>query len=36
LPFKVFKQMVHHPLTDKGISQFKADWAKATAEAAKR
>jgi transaldolase len=35
LPFKVFQQMVHHPLTDKGIAQFKADWAKATAEAAK-
>jgi transaldolase len=35
LPFKVFQQMVHHPLTDKGISQFKADWAKATAEATK-
>jgi transaldolase len=31
LPFKVFQQMVHHPLTDKGISQFKADWAEATA-----
>jgi transaldolase len=36
LPFKVFQQMVHHPLTDKGISQFKADWAAATAETAKR
>jgi transaldolase len=36
LPFKVFQQMVHHPLTDKGIAQFKADWATATAEAAKR
>jgi transaldolase len=29
LPFKVFQQMVHHPLTDKGIVQFKADWEKA-------
>jgi transaldolase len=29
LPFKVFQQMIHHPLTDKGIVQFKADWAKA-------
>jgi len=29
LPFKVLQQMVHHPLTDKGIAQFKADWAKA-------
>src|SRR4249920_4044007 len=26
LPFKVLQQMVHHPLTDKGIVQFKADW----------
>src|SRR3954453_22507520 len=29
LPFKVLKQMVHHPLTDSGIVQFKADWEKA-------
>jgi len=29
VPFKVLQQMVHHPLTDKGIVQFKADWAKA-------
>jgi transaldolase len=39
LPFKVFQQMVHHPLTDKGIVQFKRDWeaARATAdESAKR
>lgn len=34
LPFKVFEQMVHHPLTDKGIAQFKSDWAKAQAELA--
>ena len=26
LPFKVFGQMVHHPLTDKGIVQFRKDW----------
>ena len=26
--------MVHHPLTDRGIELFKADWAKATKEAA--
>ncbi len=26
LPFKVFQQMIHHPLTDKGIAQFRADW----------
>ena len=32
LPFKVLQQMVHHPLTDKGIAQFKADWTKARAE----
>jgi len=34
LPFKVFQQMVHHPLTDKGIVQFKADWQKAHEAAA--
>jgi transaldolase len=26
LPFKVLQQMVHHPLTDKGIIQFRKDW----------
>jgi transaldolase len=26
LPMKVLQQMVHHPLTDKGIVQFKKDW----------
>ena len=26
LPFKVFQQMVRHPLTDKGIVQFRSDW----------
>lgn len=31
LPFKVFQQMVRHPLTDKGIAQFKADWEAARA-----
>ena len=31
LPFKVFTQMVRHPLTDKGIAQFKADWEAARA-----
>jgi transaldolase len=36
VPFKILQQMVHHPLTDKGIDQFKADWKKArTAAAAK-
>jgi transaldolase len=29
LPFKVLQQMVHHPLTDSGIKQFRADWDKA-------
>lgn len=29
IPFKVFNQLVHHPLTDKGLAQFIAD-AKAT------
>lgn len=27
LPFKVLKQMIHHPLTDKGNAAFLADWA---------
>jgi len=36
LPFKVLQQMIHHPLTDKGIATFKADWAKAKAEMAAR
>jgi transaldolase len=34
VPFKVLQQMVHHPLTDKGIVQFKADWEKAHQTAA--
>jgi len=34
LPYKVFAQMVHHPLTDKGIVQFKRDWEAARAAAA--
>jgi transaldolase len=34
LPFKILQQMVHHPLTDKGIVQFKADWAAAHEAAA--
>jgi len=36
LPFKVLQQMVHHPLTDKGIVQFRKDWELARAEAAAR
>jgi transaldolase len=35
LPFKILQMMVHHPLTDKGIVQFRADWAKAQAALAK-
>jgi transaldolase len=27
LPAKVFQQMVRHPLTDRGLEQFLADWA---------
>jgi transaldolase len=34
LPFKVLQQMVKHPLTDKGIASFQADWARARAAAA--
>ena len=34
VPFKVVQQMIRHPLTDKGIAQFEADWAKAQAELA--
>jgi transaldolase len=29
VPFKVLQQMVHHPLTDKGIKTFREDWDKA-------
>lgn len=29
MPYKVFKQLVKHPLTDAGLAQFAADWAKA-------
>src|SRR5918994_1092043 len=36
LPFKVLKQMVHHPLTDSGITQFRADWEKAREALASR
>jgi transaldolase len=34
LPMKVLQQMVHHPLTDKGIVTFRQDWEKARASAA--
>jgi transaldolase len=36
LPFKVLQQMVHHPLTDKGIVQFRSDWEKARTALASR
>jgi transaldolase len=36
LPFKILQQMVHHPLTDKGIVQFRADWDKARKALASR
>ena len=26
IPYKVFKQMLHHPLTDSGIERFLKDW----------
>jgi transaldolase len=26
VPFKVLRQMIHHPLTDTGIVQFRKDW----------
>ncbi|NUQ35029.1 MAG: fructose-6-phosphate aldolase [Planctomycetaceae bacterium] len=29
IPFKVFTQLVQHPLTDKGLATFLADWQKA-------
>ncbi len=34
MPFKVLQQMIHHPLTDRGIAQFRADWEKVQAELA--
>ncbi len=36
LPFKVLQQMVHHPLTDKGIKTFREDWDKARQAAAEK
>jgi transaldolase len=36
MPFKVLQQMVHHPLTDKGIVTFRADWEKARKAAAEK
>lgn len=31
IPFKVIRQMYHHPLTEKGLEAFKADWEKLNA-----
>ena len=28
IPAKVFNQLVSHPLTDKGLATFSADWKK--------
>lgn len=28
MPAKVFQQLIQHPLTDKGLQQFLADWEK--------
>src|ERR687884_815314 len=28
MPFKVLEQLIRHPLTDKGLEQFLADWRK--------
>ena len=31
MPYKVFQQLLKHPLTDKGQDQFLADWKKVSA-----
>ncbi len=31
IPYKILEQMLKHPLTDKGIDQFLADWKKSGA-----
>jgi transaldolase len=36
MPFKVLQQLIHHPLTDKGITQFRADWEKARKAASEK
>jgi len=28
MPFKVMAQLINHPLTEKGLEQFLADWRK--------
>ncbi len=35
MPYKVFEQMVKHPLTDIGLERFLADWEKVKARSAK-
>jgi len=35
MPYKVFEQMVKHPLTDIGLERFLADWEKVKARAPK-
>jgi transaldolase len=35
VPLKVLTQMIHHPLTDKGIVQFRRDWQAAQASASR-
>ncbi|MFB3907802.1 MAG: fructose-6-phosphate aldolase [Candidatus Eisenbacteria bacterium] len=35
MPSKVFEQLFHHPLTDKGIRSFQEDWKKVQARAEK-
>jgi transaldolase len=32
VPFAALKKCVHHPLTDRGLELFAADWAKVTAK----
>lgn len=34
MPYKVFKQLVSHPLTDQGLEKFMSDWKKAKAAVA--
>lgn len=34
LPYKIFKQLVKHPLTDQGMEKFMADWKKSQAKLA--
>ncbi|MGQ0640939.1 MAG: fructose-6-phosphate aldolase [Gemmatimonadaceae bacterium] len=36
VPHKVLRQMIHHPLTDKGILQFRKDWEAVQASAEDR